>query len=123
MDAKEQYLRPWPLERCLNLCMAGRVLCNRDSVTYPVLASHFMAGNVLGGTALRSKYYNRSPACSSGDLFVNLGARGNNSAHHRIAFRYIVADLFVPGERAANEGDSGVRNIQQITPYSVLPQE
>ena len=86
-----------------------------------MLAGYSMARNVVVCAALCSENYDRSPTVGSGDLFVNLGARRNNTAHHRIAFRNIVADLFVPRERAANEGDSGVRNVQQITPYSVLP--
>src|SRR3984885_9924262 len=121
-NPKEEYLRPRLLERCLDLRAPGRVLCNRDSVAYPMFAGHFMAGDVLVCASLCSKDHDRSPARSSGDFFVNLGAGGNNTADHRIALRNIVADLFVPGECAANKGDSGVRNIQQIAPYSVLTQ-
>ena len=108
MDAKEKYLRSWFFECSLDLRMAGRVLRNRNSVAYPMLAHYSMARNVLVRATLRSKDHDCSPARSSGDFFVNLGARRNNTAHHRIAFRNIVADLFVPLERAANEGDAGV---------------
>src|ERR1700678_1164127 len=121
MDAEEEYLRPRLLERCLDLRAAGRVLCNRDSGGYPMLVRCSMARSVVVCAALCSKNHDCSPARSSGDLFVNLGARRNNTAHHRIAFRNIVSDLFVPREHAANESHSGVRNVQEITPNSVLP--
>src|SRR5580658_10234859 len=99
-NPKEEYLRPRLLERCLDLRAAGRVLCNRDSVAYPMLVRYSMARNVLVCAALCSEDHDCSPARSSGDLFVNLGARRNNTAHHRIAFRNIVADLFVSREHA-----------------------
>src|ERR1700677_3466524 len=105
MVAKEEDLRSRLLERCLNFCAAGRVLCNRDSVACPMLPRYSMARDVLVCAALGSKDHHCSSGCSSGDLFVDLGARRNNPAHHWIAFRNIVADLFVPGERTTNEGD------------------
>ena len=123
MDSKEDDLRSWLLERSLNLRPASRVLCNRDSAACPMLFGHFVARNVLVCAALGSKDHDRSPACSSGDLFMDLGARRNNTAHHRIAFRNIVADLFVPRERTANEGYSGVLKHSADHPISRFARE
>src|ERR1700690_2458932 len=55
MDAKEEDLRSRLLERCLNFCAAGRVLCNRDSVACPMLPRYSMARDVLVCAALGSK--------------------------------------------------------------------
>src|ERR1700722_11667112 len=72
---------------------------------------------------LGSKDHDRTAPGRSRDLFVNLGAGGNDTRYHRIALRDIVTHLLVPSQRAADEGDSGVRNRQQIPPYPVLSQD
>ena len=88
-----------------------------------MLRRYLMARNVSVCAAFGSKDHYRTPAGSGRNLFVDLGAGGNKTGHHRIAFRNIVTDLFVPGECATDKGDSGVRNVEQIAPYPVLSQD